>query len=159
MKKVVLSAAVAALTLSGGVFAASVTGTANVNIIAALAITETTEIDFGNIAAVDGTCTMDAAGALSGSNADLNCTGTATPAVFDLAGAATEAVDISVTAGAAVGGVTYNPTIAGGATSVLLDGGEYHRKFQERVGGIAVRHWQARLDNQFIRHSRLGQLR
>ncbi len=121
MKKIILSAAIAAFSFSGLVSAASITGNANVNIISALSITETTEIDFGNIAAVDGTCTMDAAGSLSGSNADLNCTGTATPATFTLSGEAAEAVDMSVTAGPAVGGVTFNPVIEG-ASTVTLDG-------------------------------------
>ena len=121
MNKIVLSAAVAAFSFSGVALAASVTGNANVNIIPALSITESTEIDFGNIAAVDGTCTMDAAGSLSGSNPDLNCTGTATPATFDLSGEAAEAVDMSVTAGPAVDGVSFNPVIEG-ATTVLLNG-------------------------------------
>jgi len=123
MKKIILSTALVAMTaFSGSALAASINGNANVNIISALSISEATEIDFGNIAAVDGTCAMAANGALTGSSADLNCTGTATPASFDISGEASEAVDISVTAGAAVDGVTFTPTIDGGLNTVTLDG-------------------------------------
>ena len=120
MKKIALITAIAGFAFNGAVNAASVTGNANVNIISALSIVETTNIDFGSIANVDGTCNMDNSGSLSG-GADMNCTGTATPALFTLSGAASEAVDIGVTADPAVDGVTYNPVFSGGST-VFLDG-------------------------------------
>lgn len=125
MNKMILTAAVAAFSFSGAAMAATVTGNANVNIIPALSITETTEIDFGSIAAVDGTCTMDAAGALTASGpnaAQLNCNGTQTPATFTITGEAGEVVDVSVTAGAAVDGVTFNPAIEGSASPTLALG-------------------------------------
>lgn len=125
MNKIILTAAVAAFSFSGAALAATVTGNANVNIIPALSITETTEIDFGNIAAVDGTCTMDATGVLTGSGpnaADLNCTGSQTPATFTISGEDGEVVDVSVTAGAAVGGVTFNPVIDGSTSPTLALG-------------------------------------
>jgi len=122
MNKFILSTAIAAFSFSSVTLAANITGTANVNIIPALSITETTEIDFGNIAAVDGICTMDEAGTLSSLSTELNCSGTQTPATFTITGEASEVVDVSVAAGAAVDGVTFTPVIDGATSRTLAAG-------------------------------------
>ncbi len=120
MKKL-LVAAVAALTASGVALAADQAGNANVEIVSAIIITETTQIDFGQIINLDGTCTMASGGSLSGT-AGMACTGTETPAVFNIAGTSGSVVDVSVTAGSSVDGVTYTPVIDGAATRTLTGG-------------------------------------
>jgi len=112
-----LAAAVALSTIGFNAFAVDETGTANVNILSPLAIAETTQIDFGTIDSTDGTCTMSSGGTLSG-----QCTGSATPGLFTISGTADETVDVSVTAGVAVDGVSYNPVIDGGSSEVLTAG-------------------------------------
>ena len=107
--------------VSGAAFAADQAGNANVEIVSAIVITETTQIDFGQIINVDGTCTMASGGALSG-GAGMACTGTETAGVFNVAGTSGAVVDVSVTAGAAVDGVTYNPVIDGTLTRTLTGG-------------------------------------
>ncbi len=100
MKKVLMAASLAALTVSGATFAADQAGNANVEIVSAIVITETTQIDFGQIINIDGTCTMATGGSLSGT-AGMGCTGTETAGVFNVAGTSAAVVDVSVTAGAA----------------------------------------------------------
>lgn len=121
MKKVLMAASLAALTASGAVLAADQAGNANVEIVSAILITETTQIDFGQIINVDGTCTMAAGGALSGT-AGMGCTGTETAGVFNISGTSGAVVDVSVTAGAAVDGVSYNPAVDGAASRTLTGG-------------------------------------
>lgn len=121
MKKILLVASMTALTLSSAAFAANQAGTSNVEIVSAILITEATQIDFGQIINLDGTCTMSAGGALSGT-AGMGCTGTETAGNFSIAGTSGAVVDISVTAGAAVGGVTYSPVIDGAPSRTLTGG-------------------------------------
>jgi len=119
--KLIAPIALVSLTaLSGASIAADLTGTAKVNLLTPLALTETTQIDFGTMTSENGTCTMASGGALTAS-AGQSCTGTAIPGVFKIDGSDVT-VDISVTAGAAVDGVTFNPSIDG-ASSVTLSGG------------------------------------
>lgn len=120
MKKV-LVAAVAALSVSGAVLAADQAGNANVEIVSAILITETTQIDFGQIINIDGTCTMGTGGALSGT-AGMGCTGTETAGTFSIAGTSGAVVDVSVSAGASVDGVSYNPVVDGVLTRTLTGG-------------------------------------
>jgi len=118
--------------LSGAALAADLTGTAKVNLLTPLALSETTQIDFGTMTSEDGTCTMASGGALAGTSGQ-SCTGSATPGVFKIDGSDVT-VDISVTAGAAVDGVTFTPSIDG-ASSVTLSGGTAN---VDVIGGLAL---------------------
>ncbi len=110
-----------------GILAASVTqaadqtGNANVEIVSAITITEDTQIDFGQIINLDGTCTMSSGGSLSGT-AGMGCTGTETPATFTITGTSGAVVNLAVANGATVDGVSYFPVIDG-PTSRTLSGG------------------------------------
>lgn len=119
-KKLAVTAASIAV-FTGAAYAADQAGNANVEIVSAIVITETTEIDFGQIINVDGTCTMATGGSLSGT-AGMGCSGTETAGQFEIAGTSGATVDVSVTAGSAVDGVTYNPVIDGAATRTLTGG-------------------------------------
>lgn len=99
-------------TTSADTFQAAVT------VLETLAIAETTAVDFGTISATDGLCTMASGGGLSGTN---GCTGTATPGSFTVTGSDVT-VDLAVTAGAAVDGITYTPAIDGNASPTLSAG-------------------------------------
>ena len=121
MKKLLLPLLTVSLTWSATSQAADQTGNANVEIVSAIAITENTQIDFGQIINIDGTCTMSAGGALNGTSG-MGCTGSETPAVFTINGTTGAVVDINLTAGAAVDGVTYNPIIDGSASRTLVGG-------------------------------------
>ena len=120
LKKVIGAASIAALA-SGAAYAADQAGNANVEIVSAIVITENTQIDFGQIINLDGTCTMASGGSLSGT-AGMACTGTETPGTFQVAGTTGAVVDVSVTAGPAVDGVTFNPVIDGVLTRTLAGG-------------------------------------
>jgi hypothetical protein len=120
MKKL-LVAAMAALSVSGAVMAADQAGNANVEIVSAILISEDTQIDFGQIINIDGTCSMASGGLLSGTTG-MGCTGTETSGVFSIAGTSGAVVDVSVTPGPAVDGVTYNPVVDGVFTRTLTGG-------------------------------------
>ena len=109
------------LALSPLTFAADQTGNANVEIVSAITVSEDTQIDFGQIINLDGTCTMSPGGALNGTSG-MGCTGTETPATFTISGTSAAVVDISVTAGAAVDGVTYVPAVDGLVSRTLTGG-------------------------------------
>lgn len=128
-KRIIALAGVSALAASSLIMAADQAGNANVEIVSAITISEDTQIDFGQVINTDGTCNMASGGSLSGT-AGMGCTGVETPAAFTINGTTGAVVDISVTAGAAVDGVTYNPvvdgiltrTLSGGTTSVNVIG-------------------------------------
>lgn len=128
-KRLIAFAGVSALAASSLALAADQAGNANVEIVSAITISEDTQIDFGQVINTDGTCNMASGGSLSGT-AGMGCTGTETPAAFTITGTTGSVVDISVTAGAAIDGVTYNPvvdgiltrTLTGGSTSVNVIG-------------------------------------
>lgn len=120
MKKL-LVAAMAALSVSGAVMAADQAGNANVEIVSAILISEDTQIDFGQIINIDGTCSMAAGGALSGTTG-MGCTGAETSGIFSIAGTSGAVVDVSVAAGPSVDGVTYNPVVDGVLTRTLTGG-------------------------------------
>jgi hypothetical protein len=96
------------------------TGTAHVNILQALSLNETQTVEFNDVVNQDGSCTMAAGGALSGDNCVSD---SGTPGQFTITGTASKSVDIAVTAGSAVDGVTFTPVIEGGASSLALTGG------------------------------------
>jgi len=92
-----------------------------VEIVSAITITEVEQIDFGQIINLDGTCTMSSGGSLSGT-VGMGCTGSETPGSFDITGTSGAVVDVSVTAGATIDGVTYNPNIDGALSRTLTGG-------------------------------------
>ena len=106
---------------SPATFAAEQTGTANVEIVSALSITEETEVDFGQVVNVDGTCTMGSGGILSGS-AGMGCTGRETRGIIRVDGTVNAYVDASVSAGPSVDGVSFTPRIDGKKTRILSKG-------------------------------------
>lgn len=120
-KRLIAFAGVSALAASSLVMAAEQAGNANVEIVSAITISEDTQIDFGQVINTDGTCNMASGGSLSGT-AGMGCTGTETPAAFTINGTTGSVVDINVTAGAAVDGVTYNPVVDGILTRTLTGG-------------------------------------
>ena len=131
--KLIAPLALVSLTaLSGAALAADITGTAKVNLLTPLALSETTQIDFGTMTSENGTCTMASGGAIAGTLGQT-CTGTAIPGVFKVDGSDVT-VDFSVTAGAAVDGVTFTPSIDG-ASSVTLSGGTANVSV---IGGLAL---------------------
>lgn len=130
INKLILSiASVSALAASSIAFAADQAGNANVEIVSATTISEDTQVDFGQIINANGTCSMASGGGLSGTTG-MGCTGTETPGLFTINGTSGAVVDINVSAGATVDGVTYNPvvdgiltrTLSGGSTSVSVIG-------------------------------------
>lgn len=119
MKKTITRiAAASALGLIISASASADTFQAQVTILQSLAIAETTAVNFGNISNTDGICTMASGGGLSGTN---GCTGTATPGVFNVTGSDVT-IDLAVSPGAAVDGVTYTPAIDGSSTPTLSGG-------------------------------------
>ena len=94
---------------------------AKVIIVKSIDIASVTELDFGNISRLNGTCTMASSGGLSGSDGQ-DCTGTSSPGVFQLNGANNQSVILKVTAGASVNGVSFSPKIDGDASLALTDG-------------------------------------
>ncbi|ARN73519.1 DUF4402 domain-containing protein [Oceanicoccus sagamiensis] len=94
---------------------------ARVNIVKAIDISLVSELDFGNISELNGTCTMGSSGTLSASDGQ-DCSGTSTPGVFQVAGTNGQTIIMNVTAGAAVDGINFTPKIDGSNTRTLVDG-------------------------------------
>lgn len=124
MKNRVLAVAFVFSFQSLTIFAAEQTGTANVEIVSALSITEETEVDFGQVVNVDGTCSMASGGVLSGT-AGMGCTGTETAGVIRVDGTVNAFVDARVSPGPEVDGVTFIPRIDG-KTNRKLSKGDAH---------------------------------
>ena len=101
--------------------AASEVANARVEILPALGINQSTQVDFGQLHNANGSCSMDASGELSGPT-EMACTGTRTPGVFTISGASGATIIVSTTQGSA-DGVTFEPIVAGGP-SHLLDNGQ-----------------------------------
>ena len=119
--KLIAPLALVSLTaLSGASIAAEITGTAKVNLLTPLALTESTKIDFGNMSTENGTCAMASDGTLTGTDGQT-CTGTAIPGVFKIDGADVT-VGVSVTAGSAVDGVTFTPDLNSVSSVTLASG-------------------------------------
>jgi hypothetical protein len=107
--------------LISNALAAELQGNARVTIIESVAISQVTELDFGTISQLDGTCSMTSSGTLSGSDGQ-DCSGTSTPGFFQFAGASGQNISMAVTAGATVEGVTFTPKIDGSINRSLVDG-------------------------------------
>jgi len=101
--------------------AVSTSGTANVNLIKALVVNETGEVDFGSIPAQDGQCNMLSNGDLEGVNGQ-DCKGTSTPGTFSLSGTADQNIIVAVSAGTTVDGVTFSPEVDGTPNRTLNAG-------------------------------------
>ncbi len=108
------------LMLSSAVMAANEIATARVQIVPAINITEQTEIDFGTLSNIDGTCTMSSGGSLSGT-AGMECAGDEVPGQFNISGLDGAVISLSVTQGFSQG-VTFQPVIDG-SNSRTLEGG------------------------------------
>ena len=108
------------LPLSSPLFAASELGNARVLLLPAIDISEESEVDFGQLSNVDGTCAMALDGSLSGSPG-MDCVGNETPGVFAIRGADGAVLNISVSQGI-LGGITFNPVIAGNSQRTLENG-------------------------------------
>ncbi len=100
--------------------AASEIANARVEILPALGIDQTTQVDFGQLHNANGSCVMNAAGELSGPS-EMACSGTRTPGVFTISGASGGTIIVSTTQGAAQG-VTFQPLVAGGPSHLLENG-------------------------------------
>lgn len=101
------------LAVSSDAFATDATGNASADIVAAIAVSETTAMDFGNIApdAAGDTVTLTAAGSISAADADTSLFGTPAAGVFGATGAASTAVTISFSTG---------DTLVNGANTMAL---------------------------------------
>ena len=100
--------------------AATEVANARVQIVPAINISQDTEVDFGTLNNVNGTCAMSVGGDLSGTSG-MDCAGTQTPGQFTIGGASGSVVTIAVTQGQ-LGGVTFNPVIAGSNSRTLEEG-------------------------------------
>lgn len=98
------------------VAAESTIGHALVTIQEALAISENQPMSFGAISDIDGTCTMNAAGNLAG-----QCSGQAdgAPGALEVAGTAGQVVNVTVSDGSSVDGVTLVPILNSPATMTI----------------------------------------
>ncbi len=106
--------------LSAPVRAATEMGSARVEILPAINVSQLSEVDFGRIHNVDGTCVMTAQGALTGT-AGMGCAGSETPGAFTISGGSGSLVVLSVSQGA-LDGVTFHPVIEGSLQRALVDG-------------------------------------
>lgn len=102
-------------------WAASVVGSAQVNLLSPLEIGESSSLDFGNIINVNGSCEMQDNGALVSSGTQT-CDGTQIPAEFIITGDAGNTVDIVVQATQVESGLTFIPKLVGESNRVLTSG-------------------------------------
>ena len=100
--------------------AASTLAFAKVNLVPAINIEQTAEIDFGTLHNVDGVCHMGNGGSLSGTSG-MDCAGTETPGEFTVTGQDGASIVVSVTPGTA-NGITFTPALNGSPTRTLESG-------------------------------------
>lgn len=100
--------------------AASMLAFAKVELVPAIDIEQTREVDFGTINNVDGICEMTSGGMLSGSEG-MDCTGNETPGEFTISGQDGASIILSVTAGQ-TNGVTFTPALVGSNIRTLENG-------------------------------------
>lgn len=127
-KKIALIGAAMAAMVSTGANAATETATATVEILAPVTLTQTAGLDFGIVAAgtVAGTATIGIGGNTATCSLGLACVGTSSRGVFDVVGADTTTVLISVDASTTLSngtpaddmGLTLDPSV----TSIVADG-------------------------------------
>ncbi|MFK8020784.1 MAG: hypothetical protein AB8B86_13510 [Pseudomonadales bacterium] len=121
MKKLLIASSIVAAAVSSQAFAADQAGNANVDIVSAITIAETREVDFGTIVNVNGTCTMGSGGGLSGT-AGMACSGTETDGLFTITGTTGSVVDISLSGGNSDATLVFNPVLDGAVSRTLTGG-------------------------------------
>ncbi len=125
-KIALLGAFAAAAMVSTGANAATQTATAEVDILAPVTLTQTAGLDFGVVAAgaAAGTVTLPNSSNVRTCSAGLACVGAAQRGTFDVTGASSYTIDITVAASTSLTGagapmsLTLNPS----ATSVVATG-------------------------------------
>lgn len=116
--KLLLSTLLAStLLLSSQAGAVDSTGTANFELVTPITVTETTEMEFGYVAVVDGNCTVDYADTVTGS-ACIAGGNTAASGLFTVT-AADGTVNLTVSdADTSITGVTFTPAVANSTGTV-----------------------------------------
>lgn len=112
--------AIASLCTAAAV-AESYTGNATVTILAMLQANEDKTVQFGAIQAVNGSCTLDAGGNLSGSGGN-DCAGTGQLGEFTIAGTQDQGVAISVSPDSGPSGLSFAPVLYSASTASLTGG-------------------------------------
>ena len=124
-KLLIAGAAIASISISTLAIAASDTGNATANIVAPITITNTSDLQFGDIVAAAGTVTIAADGTPGGT---LSSTGTQSAGTFDITGEGTKTFSIAIaTVSNLTDGTDTIPLSAytnteGGATGTLVGG-------------------------------------
>jgi len=101
--------------------AASISGSANVNLVNPLTISEATQLTFGSITNLNGSCEMLDDGSLVGTGGQT-CSGAQIPAEFTVLGDIGYSVDIVVQANNSEPGLSFLPKLVGTETKTLSDG-------------------------------------
>lgn len=107
--------------LSSPAVGASISGSASVNLVNPLSISEATQLTFGNITNLNGSCEMQDDGLLVASGGQ-NCSGAQMPAEFTITGDPGNSVDIVVQANNTEPGLSFIPKLVGAETKTLSDG-------------------------------------
>lgn len=107
--------------ISSFTLAASMSGSANVNLVSPLTISEAAQLTFGNITNLNGSCEMQDDGSLIPSGGQT-CSGAQIPAEFTISGDAGNSVDIVVKPNNNEPGLTFTPKLVGSETKTLADG-------------------------------------
>lgn len=102
-------------------FGVSQIGNARVTILETVQLAEKKVVDFGEIMADNGSCTLTAAGNVEAGNG-ANCGGNGQVGEFQISGKANQSISISVEAGEASKGVNFLPELHSEAQTVLKDG-------------------------------------
>lgn len=127
-KKIALMGAAMAAMVSTGANAETETATATVEILAPVTLAQTAGLDFGIVAAgsAPGTATIAVGGNIANCSAGLVCLGTSSRGVFEVVGADTTTVLISVDASTTLTNGTaaddMNLTLNPSVTSIAADG-------------------------------------
>ena len=90
---------------------------AKVQITDSIEITQNAGLNFGQIEARNGVCSMSSGGVLDGSQGQT-CSGQSSPGSFTISATTGRAVNFSVSANGAVNGVTLQPQVDGSAMRV-----------------------------------------
>jgi Mat/Ecp fimbriae major subunit len=127
-KKIALLGAAMAAMVSTGANAAQVTATAEVEILAPVTLTETVGLDFGIVAAgsAAGTVTIGTGADTASCSVGLACVGTAARGTFEVVGADTTVVEITVDASTTLSNGTpaddMNLTLSPSVATITADG-------------------------------------
>lgn len=101
--------------------AVSATGHVNVHILETLSLAEVKEVDYGSLVNEDGICTINASGSLEGSGGS-SCSGQGQLGEFVISGTENQAIDIEVSSGESISGVTFTPELHSSSTAILVGG-------------------------------------